>query len=554
MKKLVLNLALVFLAFIGFGQSVKLEIPIVKTGETQIEIEDDNDVVIDTITISISTDDAEQENDEMDTLIDDDIDTGWEGSDGDANILTAGLRFQNITIPQGATIDSAYIVITSHEPKTAEDVANLTIYADASDNAPTFDMESLITDRTATAASVEWTVDEEWGLWTTHQTPDLKSIVQEMVDRSGWVSGNAIAFILAGENQGVTEFENAREFESFENIADPEEGGDGTNHAERVPKLVIYYTAQSYTLVVPIRKTGETQIEIEDDNDVVIDTITIDISTDDAEQENDEMDTLIDDDIDCGWEGADGDANILTAGLRFQNITIPKGAIIESAYIELTSHEPKTTEDVANLTIYADASDNASTFDMESLISDRTATTASVAWTVDEEWGLWTTHQTPELKTIVQEMVNRSGWQSGNAIAFILAGENQGVTEFENAREWESFENIADPEEGGDGTNHAERVPKLHVTFNLGTGIASHTAVLNDVKIYPNPAKSVVSVVTKENQAAYVTIFNQIGAVVKSVQVNASENTIDVNDLAAGLYFVKVEQNNQVVSKKLVIE
>jgi hypothetical protein len=555
MKKTLLILSVMLVSILTFGQSVKLVVPIVKTGETQIEVEDDNDVVIDTITISISTDDGEQENDEMDTLIDDDIDCGWEGADGEANILTAGLRFQNITIPHGAVIDSAFIVVTSHEPKTAEDVAKLTITAEATDNAATFSMDALITARTSTTASVAWTIDEEWGLWTAHQSPDVKAVVQEIIDRSGWETGNAMAFILEGENQGVTEFENAREWESFENIADPEEGGDGANHAEHVPQLVIYYHAESYSLVVPIIKTGETQIEVEDDNDVVIDTITISISTDDAEQENDEMDTLIDDDIDCGWEGADGDANILTAGLRFQNITIPQGATIETAYIEVSSHEPKTAEDEAKLTIFAEATDNAVTFSMDDLITARTETAASVKWDIAEEWGLWTAHQTPELKSIVQEIVNRSGWVSGNAIAFIITGENQGVTEFENGREWESFENIADPEEGGDGANHADRAPKLYVTFKLTTAINDFNVRLaNKVKVYPNPTKSEVNIALSNEGQAKITFYNQIGMLVKQVSMDKAFGTIDINNLPAGMYYIQVEQNNQIVSQKLIVE
>jgi hypothetical protein len=563
MRKSLLFITAIMFSAIVLAQNVKLEVPIIKTGETEIEVEDYNDVVIDTITISISTDDAEQENDEMDTLIDDDIDAGWEGSDGDANILTAGMRFQNITIPQGAVIDSAFIVITSHEPKTPDDVAKLTISAEAADNAPTFTMDALISDRTATSASVEWEVAEEWGLWTKHQSPDVKSIVQEIVDRSGWVSGNSIAFIVTGENQGVSEFENAREWESFENISDPEEGGDGANHPERVPRLVIYYTAQTYDLVVPIVKTGETEIEVEDDNDVVIDTITISISTDDAEQENDEMDTLIDDDIDAGWEGSDGDANILTAGLRFQNITIPQGAVIEKTYIEVTSHEPKTTEDIANITISADASDNAPTFTMDALISDRTTTSSQVEWKVAEEWGLWTKQQTPELKSIVQEIVDRSGWQSGNSIAFIVSGENQGVTEFENAREWESFENIADPEEGGDGANHADRVPKLFVTFSLSgtTGILESNALSNKVSIYPNPViGNQINVKLPEYRASgsdvTVSVYNLSGKMLKTLSKKITSNivTVDVDGISEGLYILKTNYNNKVSTQKIIIK
>lgn len=58
------------------------------------------------MTFAASSDDAEQESDEIDALFDDDIDTGWEGAPKDFNILTCCLRFQNICIPKGARIKS----------------------------------------------------------------------------------------------------------------------------------------------------------------------------------------------------------------------------------------------------------------------------------------------------------------------------------------------------------------------------------------------------------------------------------------------------------------
>ena len=65
------------------------------------------------VTLAVSSDDAEQENDEIDSLFDDDLDAGWEGDPEDLNVLTCGLRFRNILIPQGATIDSAFIIVYS---------------------------------------------------------------------------------------------------------------------------------------------------------------------------------------------------------------------------------------------------------------------------------------------------------------------------------------------------------------------------------------------------------------------------------------------------------
>src|SRR5690606_126220 len=100
----------------------------------------------DGVTFAASSDDAEQQNDEIDALFDDDIDAGWEGAPDDQNILIAGLRFQNIYLPQGAIIDSAYIIVHSHESKSAQDVAKITISAHAADHAETFNETDLITD------------------------------------------------------------------------------------------------------------------------------------------------------------------------------------------------------------------------------------------------------------------------------------------------------------------------------------------------------------------------------------------------------------------------
>ncbi len=537
MRTLLIALFIFFLSNSVFSQSIEFKRYIMVT-----------DTITDEgVTFAASSDDAEQENDEIDALYDDDIDAGWEGEPEDLNILTCGLRFRNITIPNGATIDSAFIIVNSHEAKTADDVAELTIAGIGEDNATTFTEDELIDSRPQTDASVEWTVDEEWGLWTYHRTPDLTPIVQEIVDRGGWSSGNALGFIILGKDQGPSEVENAREFESFENISDPEDGGDGQNHPERIPQLFIYYSAESGVLEVPI---------------VVTDTITDEgvtfaASSDDAEQENDEIDALYDDDIDAGWEGEPDDQNILTAGLRFQKIALNKGATIDSAFIEIVSHEAKTTDDVAMLTIVGDATDDAETFTEDALIDSRPRTDASVEWTVDEEWGLWTTHRTPDVSPILNELVSRDGWEFNNDVAFIILGENQGPSELENAREFESFENIADPEDGGDGQNHPERIPKLIIYFSNNT--TSLQEVLLDVEIegleiFPNPAQTMVNVELANSEESTILIFNAVGQLVKSIQSQGKIVSFRVDDFESGMYHVIAKQADRTFSCKLIKE
>ena len=541
MNKQILLLSALLLA--GFNSSVFSQSLMISRYITVTDTITDEEV-----TFAASSDDAEQENDGIDALYDDDIDAGWQGAPEDQNILTAGMRFRNLFIPRGATIDSAFIIVTSHEVKTAEDVAELTIYGEATDHAETFTEDALIDARPATTAMVDWTVAEAWGLWTPHYTPDLKDIVQEIVDREGWNAGNAIAFVVKGKNQGPSDLENAREWESFENIADPEEGGDGQNHPERIPQLVVYYSITAAVADIPIMVTDT----------ITDEEVTFAASSDDAEQENDEIDSLFDDDIDAGWQGAPEDQNILTAGMRFRNIPVPPGAVIDSAFITVWSHEAKTAEDVADLTIYGDAVDHAETFTEDALIDARPSTAATVNWVLAEEWLLWEPYNTPDLKGIVQEIVDRAGWQVGNAMAFVFKGQNQGPSDLENAREWESFENIADPEEGGDGQNHPERVPRLTIYFSS----PAPSALWNEVKtterlrIFPNPvSQQGVTIQLENEQPAMIRLINANGQVLQNIYAEWNRQVkINTADLPKGMYILQAQQDGRLFVEQLIVQ
>jgi type IV pilus assembly protein PilY1 len=115
-----------------------------------------------------------------------------------------GLRFQNLTIPHGATITSAYLELHPTGSDTQSDPADttITIKGQDTDNAENFVNETYgISGRTTTSASVTWSNVPLWTSGTAYQTPDLKAIVQEIVDRDGWNSGQAIAFIITAEGK-----------------------------------------------------------------------------------------------------------------------------------------------------------------------------------------------------------------------------------------------------------------------------------------------------------------------------------------------------------------
>lgn len=106
-----------------------------------------------------------------------------------------GLRWTDVLIPNGATILNA--TIQFHVDSENPDLPVVVRFKGHDiDNAPIFTTTDFdITSRTNTTAFVDWDIPD----WvSTHDegpaqlTPNLATIVQEIVDRPGWLSGNAM--------------------------------------------------------------------------------------------------------------------------------------------------------------------------------------------------------------------------------------------------------------------------------------------------------------------------------------------------------------------------
>ena len=294
---------------------------------------------------------------------------------------------------------------------------------------------------------------------------------------------------------------------------------------------------------------GQYKLEVQIKKTATIDGV--DVSSDDAEQVNNEIDKLYDDDLDAGWEG--DDFNIVSVGMRFTGVNLPKNAPIDSAYIEVYSHEEEA--DPTTITIWGEANDNPVTYDTVNLITDRPSTTAKVTWDVTETWAIWTKYRTPDITSIVQEIVNRPGWDYGNAMAFVLEGEDLGASATDQARDMESFENEEDPDDGGDGLNHPERRPKLVIYFQSATGIEEAGSSSN-VQFFPNPADESVRLnVTSISKGAKlnVEVFDIRGQLVSEMYVNNGD-LMNVGDLNAGMYIVRINSENKVLTQRLLVE
>ena len=120
---------------------------------------------------------------------------------------TVAMRFTGVTLPPGATITAAWVQFQVDEASAAG--AALTVAGEAADNAGAFTTTARnLSTRPRTTASVSW-APVSWptvGARTADQrTPDLTAVIQEIVGRSGWASGNALVVVVTGSGTRTAE-------------------------------------------------------------------------------------------------------------------------------------------------------------------------------------------------------------------------------------------------------------------------------------------------------------------------------------------------------------
>src|SRR4030042_1203557 len=132
----------------------------------------------------------------------------WNGSTWNINLTTVrqqvgyasatalkfggGLRFLNVSIPPGSTIDAAHLIIVAENSNALNNV-NSVIIGEANASPAAFStlanyqarrgtIVGGANDDYLTTASVPWNVIPAWTAGATYNSPDISSILQEFVD------------------------------------------------------------------------------------------------------------------------------------------------------------------------------------------------------------------------------------------------------------------------------------------------------------------------------------------------------------------------------------
>jgi len=132
--------------------------------------------------------------------------TNWTFGSGYA----AYARFNNITIPNAATITSAILKVKSND--TASGAVVVYVGCSNEDNATMPSDAGVAAGRSYAGSTSTWTTGN-WNNGTTYDSPDFTSSVQAVVNRAGWASGNSLLIMLRNTG-GSGSTRNGRTYEN----------------------------------------------------------------------------------------------------------------------------------------------------------------------------------------------------------------------------------------------------------------------------------------------------------------------------------------------------
>lgn len=322
----------------------------------------------------------------------------WNGVGNAGNVISFGnvsgsiysgaFRFRHIDIPRNSKIVLARIKIRPAVTDSVDPDVKLIIKGIKETDTKPFTQTSRPSQRPKTVNSVLWHIVKKWEVHEWTQTPNLKLLIEEIVAQSGWRAGNSLALAIEDSGSATDQAETCYDFSKGKDYG---------------AQLEIWYTTMN----------------------VSIGTIA---GTDRDGTETDKT----------SWQSSPT-GNVITlghdgisqndGGFIFSALNIPRYANILGAYLLLT--EADQNNRFPNLMIKGFAEDDAALFSANgsNRPSTRIKTKAQVEWTIGEtvsgtfvgiHWSANSVYESPDLKEIVQEIVDREGWTTSGNLGLVL--------------------------------------------------------------------------------------------------------------------------------------
>ncbi len=107
-----------------------------------------------------------------------------------------------------------------------------------------------------------------------------------------------------------------------------------------------------------------------------------------------------------------------------------------------------------------------------------------------------------------------------------------------------------------EGGNEIDRAGSAYIFENPEIlGVISDNSLENIFTVYPVPAKDYITIASTTGSISKIKLINQLGMVIKEIDIAATkEHNLDVSNIAQGIYFVNVYNQDGNISIKKIIK
>lgn len=86
---------------------------------------------------------------------------------------------------------------------------------------------------------------------------------------------------------------------------------------------------------------------------------------------------------------------------------------------------------------------------------------------------------------------------------------------------------------------------------NVQSTLNSETFIIDNFKLSPNPVIDNLNI-ESDNQIRNIRIYNQLGQIIFSNEINDNKRTLDLSNLSSGIYTIFIETNARTLNKKII--
>jgi len=230
-------------------------------------------------------------------------------------------------------------------------------------------------------------------------------------------------------------------------------------------------------------------------------------------------------------------------GLHFESVNVPKGAIIDSAYLQFSSAENSNFNDNVSINIEVKSASEAFPESVgRNILTPRKKSNNWLNWNVEGAWSKnerSESQKSPNLTELVTEVIQLSDWKIGNPMTFFLFAEQE--TSIEMVSHDAGLE---------------EHYPELTIYYSLNTSANDNetASIIDNLKLTPNPFHDELFInhVNPSKEKLSLIFFNSIGEKLYEVMIE-KEKSVKVDFLHKGMYFIQVKQRDRILkTMKLV--